>query len=123
MQRTIAFSTSQSDFDTGKMDSKIDEEYFRFYADYKLHAEMLRDSARVHAYKSAIERASLNGKVVLDVGCGTGILAAFCAKSGTVKTAVNCSRLPHRLGGIIRLKGKTQHCFSSFFGSSWFMQP
>jgi 2-polyprenyl-3-methyl-5-hydroxy-6-metoxy-1,4-benzoquinol methylase len=122
MQRTIAFSASQIDFVTGKMDSKIDEEYFRFYADYKLHAEMLRDSARVHAYKSAIERASLNDKVVLDVGCGTGILAAFCAKAGTVKTTVNCSRLPYKLEGIVRLKGKTRRCFSSL-GSSWFMKP
>lgn len=65
------------------MANKIDQDYFRFYADYKLHAEMLRDTARVHAYKDAIERADMKGKVVMDVGCGTGILAAFCAKAGT----------------------------------------
>jgi predicted RNA methylase len=71
-----------------RQENKVDQDYFRFYADYKLHAEMLRDTARVHAYKNAIDRHGMQGKVVIDVGCGTGILAALCAKAGMLSNII-----------------------------------
>lgn len=48
----------------------------------KLHLEMLSDKSRTEAYRSVIlsNRASLRNKVVMDLGCGTGIISLFCAQ-------------------------------------------
>lgn len=45
---------------------------------------MLKDKARVEAYQTAIlsNKSLIEGKVILDVGAGTGILSLFCAKAG-----------------------------------------
>ena len=48
--------------------------YADSYSHFGIHEEMLKDEVRTKAYMQAIERNShlLKGKVVLDVGCGTG---------------------------------------------------
>lgn len=48
---------------------------------------MLKDTVRTDAYRDFIydNKDMINGKVVLDVGCGTGILSMFCAKAGASK--------------------------------------
>jgi len=45
---------------------------------------MLRDTVRTNAYCEAIlsNKATFKDKVVLDVGCGTGILSIFAARAG-----------------------------------------
>ena len=45
---------------------------------------MLKDSIRTDAHRDFIydNKHLFKGKVVLDVGCGTGILSMFCAKAG-----------------------------------------
>lgn len=45
---------------------------------------MLKDEVRTKSYRSAIvnNRHLFKGKIVLDVGCGTGILSMFAARAG-----------------------------------------
>lgn len=45
---------------------------------------MIKDFTRTDAYRKAIEYNNevFEGKVVLDVGCGSGILSIFAAKAG-----------------------------------------
>ncbi|GAB5366788.1 hypothetical protein AAMO2058_001173500 [Amorphochlora amoebiformis] len=74
-------SVEESDDDE---DAMQDEEYFDEYSTLKLHLEMLSDRPRTLAYKNAVEflRPHIEGKIVLDIGCGSGILSMFCAKNG-----------------------------------------
>lgn len=48
---------------------------------------MLKDTVRTDAYRDFIynHKHLFSGKVVLDVGCGTGILSMFCAKAGAAR--------------------------------------
>lgn len=63
----------------------------------KLHLEMLTDQPRTTKYHHVIlqNRESLRGKVILDVGCGTGIISLFCAHHAQPK-AVSVRRAPPR---------------------------
>lgn len=63
---------------------------------FQVHELMLRDRPRQEAYKNAIisNSALFKDKIVLDVGAGTGILSAFCAKAGAkLVYAVEASNL------------------------------
>lgn len=66
-----------------EMDSGI-EQYFQEYQDLEIHDLMLKDRPRQEAYCKAISnnKQLFKDKIVLDVGAGTGILSAFCAKAG-----------------------------------------
>lgn len=57
--------------------------YFDSYGHFGIHEEMIKDSVRTDAYKHAIIRNPhlFRDKVVLDVGCGTGILSYFALKA------------------------------------------
>jgi len=61
--------------------------YFDSYAHFGIHEEMLKDEVRTLTYRNAMyhNRHIFKDKVVLDVGCGTGILSMFAAKAGASK--------------------------------------
>ncbi|GAB1313120.1 Ribosomal protein arginine N-methyltransferase rmt3 [Madurella fahalii] len=61
--------------------------YFESYAHNDIHETMLKDTVRTDAYRDFIygNKHLFAGKVVLDIGCGTGILSMFCAKAGAAK--------------------------------------
>merc|ERR1712215_225313 len=62
--------------------------YFDSYAHFGIHEEMLKDEVRTLTYRnSMINNTHLfKDKIVLDVGCGSGILSMFAAKAGAAKT-------------------------------------
>ncbi|KAI9227268.1 MAG: S-adenosyl-L-methionine-dependent methyltransferase [Piptocephalis tieghemiana] len=58
--------------------------YFDSYAHFGIHEEMLKDEVRTNSYRNAIylSKHLFKDKIVLDVGCGTGILSMFAASCG-----------------------------------------
>lgn len=95
--------------------------YFDSYAHFGIHEEMLKDEVRTLTYRNAMyhNKHLFKGKVVLDIGCGTGILSMFAAKAGAAKVfAVECSNIvdyaqkiidANRLSDIITIvKGKVE---------------
>jgi len=77
-----------------KMTSK--DYYFDSYAHFGIHEEMLKDEVRTLTYRNSIyhNKHLFKGKVVLDVGCGTGVLSMFAAKAGAAKViGVECSSI------------------------------
>ena len=58
------------------------EYYWESYAHPGIHDEMLKDRHRTLSYKRALVPSVVKDKVILDVGCGTGILSLFAAKNG-----------------------------------------
>ena len=64
--------------------NEYEQHYFTSYDHFGIHEEMLQDTVRTLSYRNAIAQNKdfFKGKVVLDVGCGTGILSMFAAKNG-----------------------------------------
>jgi len=66
---------------------------------------MLKDAIRTDAYRDFIygNKRLFKDKVVLDVGCGTGILSMFCARAGAAKViAVDNSDIIDKTRAIIK---------------------
>jgi len=74
-------STEESP-DVNEMTSK--DYYFDSYAHFGIHEEMLKDEVRTLTYRNSMinNKHLFKDKVVLDVGCGTGILCMFAKKAG-----------------------------------------
>lgn len=82
--------------------------YFDSYSHYGIHMEMLKDVQRTTSYRDAMYRNKhmFAGKVVLDVGCGTGILSMFAAKCGAKKViGIDCSSIAVQAREIVKLNG------------------
>ncbi|GJQ10520.1 hypothetical protein GpartN1_g2805.t1 [Galdieria partita] len=79
--------------------------YFNSYAHFGIHEEMLKDEVRTRTYMKAIlqNKHLFEGKVVLDVGCGTGVLSMFAAKAGArLVIGVECSEIIEQAKLIIK---------------------
>ena len=69
---------------------------------------MLKDTVRTTSYRNSIYQNShlFKNKVVLDVGCGTGILCMFAAKSGAKKViGVDMSNIIDQAKCIVKDNG------------------
>ncbi|RID63897.1 hypothetical protein BRARA_E02860 [Brassica rapa] len=68
----------------GRNIRKVNENYFGSYSSFGIHREMISDKVRTEAYRDALLKnpSLMSGSVVMDVGCGTGILSLFAAKAG-----------------------------------------
>lgn len=78
--------------------------YFDSYGNMSVHSLMLKDTPRMEAYFSAIQKSKdmIDGKIVIDVGSGTGILSMMCAKTCSPKHiyAIEANRY---IAGVSRL--------------------
>ena len=70
----------QEAYNEGLTAEGVDDEYFEGYGDVSVHATMINDKPRMEAYQTAA--ATCAGKVVVDVGAGTGVLGMMAARCG-----------------------------------------
>ncbi|XP_038067767.1 protein arginine N-methyltransferase 6-like [Patiria miniata] len=104
-----------------KMEKASDKVFFSSYASVNIHENMVRDESRTQAYRKAIMQCSdlIKDKVVVDIGCGTGILSCFCAKAGAKRVyAIDASSIieqaklvvkENHLEGVVQLiSGKAE---------------
>ncbi|XP_058807025.1 protein arginine N-methyltransferase 3 isoform X2 [Phymastichus coffea] len=91
-----------------KVSSNSDQGYFNTYSHFAIHHEMLTvigDKVRTESYRDALFTNShiFNNCIMLDVGCGTGILSMFAAKSGCKKViSVDQSDIIYHAMDIVR---------------------
>lgn len=82
------------------------------------HLHMIQDTRRVYSYRSAIERAA-RGRVVVELGCGSGILSVFAAQAGAehvyaveetaiIETAVELAKVNGVADRITFLQGNSR---------------
>jgi len=62
----------------------VDECYFAGYSKSSIHKDMLNDLVRIEQYTKAIND-TCKDQVVLDIGCGTGVLSVLAIKAGATK--------------------------------------
>ncbi|XP_011648340.1 protein arginine N-methyltransferase 3 isoform X3 [Pogonomyrmex barbatus] len=82
-----------------------DKGYFNTYNHFAIHHEMLSDKVRTESYRDALLTNSnkFHDSIMLDVGCGTGILSMFAAKSGCRKViSVDQSDVIYHAMDIVR---------------------
>lgn len=82
--------------------------YFDSYSHFGIHEEMLKDRVRTRSYMKAIvdNKHLFKDKVVLDVGCGTGILCMFAAKAGAKKViGIECANIFYQAQQIVKDNG------------------
>ncbi|CAH1250853.1 PRMT3 [Branchiostoma lanceolatum] len=82
-----------------------DAAYFSSYSHFSIHMDMLQDKVRTESYRDFIltNQHLFKDKVVLDVGCGTGILSMFAARAGASQViAVDQSEIIYKAMDIVR---------------------
>ena len=88
--------------DSERTEDSSASQYFQFYGYLSQQQNMMQDFIRTSTYQKAIldNPVDFNGKVVLDVGAGSGILSFFAQQSGArrVRVSLPAFVLPSLLG-------------------------
>lgn len=82
--------------------------YFDSYSHFGIHEEMLKDEVRTSSYRNSIinNKHLFKDKIVLDVGCGTGILSMFAAQAGAkMVIGIDCSEILTSARQIVKDNG------------------
>ncbi|GAA93513.1 uncharacterized protein L969DRAFT_95836 [Mixia osmundae IAM 14324] len=85
-----------------------DTHYFESYGHNDIHEIMIKDVMRTRTYRDFMltNPALFKDAIVLDVGCGTGILSMFAAKAGAKHVfAVDASSIAHKAERNIKENG------------------
>ena len=93
---------------SGGDDRTSKDYYFDSYSHHGIHEEMLKDEVRTRTYQMAVldNKHLFEGKTVLDVGCGSGILSMFCAQAGAAHVyGIDCSSIIDQAQKIVTCNG------------------
>ena len=124
MQELLAIDTTPVVTNTHCTPQEEEDGYYSSYTHFGIHEEMLRvcfhhpqlliltcsyhviqDKIRTETYQGFIlqNKHLFQDKIVLDVGCGTGILSMFAAQAGAaIVYAVDNSEVIYKAMDIIR---------------------
>lgn len=86
-----------------------------------IHEEMIKDEVRTKSYRNSIlqNKHLFEGKIVLDVGSGTGILSMFAAQAGAKHVyGIECSGFADKSRQIVadnKLSHRTREKRGSLF--------
>ena len=102
--------TSQSGSRQGtvRFTKEVEDHYFDYYSAMSNQQLMLEDSVRTTTYMEAIlqNAADFKGKVVVDVGAGSGILSFFAARAGAAKVyAIEASTIAEVCRSLVEANG------------------
>ena len=90
---------------TGNIADSCNRTYYESYGNLSVHSLMLQDAPRMETYARALAelKDSIEGKIVIDVGSGTGILSMMCAKLCNPKHvyAVEANRYVSELSRLV----------------------
>jgi histone-arginine methyltransferase CARM1 len=87
---------------------QVEDQYFDYYAAMSNQQLMLEDSVRTLGYWQAFEdnKADFEGKVVVDVGAGSGVLSFFAARAGAARVyAIEASSVAECARALVEANG------------------
>lgn len=101
---TVKDRTAVSSVFSARTEETSASQYFQFYGYLSQQQNMMQDYIRTSTYQRAIHSnlSDFAGKIVLDVGAGSGILSFFAAEAGAAKVyAVEASNMAEHAQRLI----------------------